>query len=317
MGTELGLKRIEKELALELFKKGLPPLVSPDCIPFLFGVSPKLIGAMAEKNNAYYRHFEIPKRTGESRPIVTPRRFLKLVQRWILTNILQSIDISPIAMGFVRGRGTKSHAHVHTGRANVLCVDIENFFLSIDRSRVADVFRAIAFPSTVAWQLSGLCSLDGALPQGAPTSPYLSNIVFRSADDELLSKALSWDAAYSRYADDIVFSGSRRFSDNDVRTIAAVLEKAGFKINGSKTRIQGKGSRKVITGLVVNEKTQPPRHLRRQWRALFDHASRAPQEYSGRASELRGICAYISQFNASRAARYLEIVEGLATNGQG
>jgi RNA-directed DNA polymerase len=309
MASELELTSDARALALDLFRRELPPLATTECLPFLFGVSPKFIAAMAAPSTTYYRQFALPKRDGSTRLIATPRRFLKLVQRWILGNILVQADVSSSAMGFVRGRSSRDHALYHIGQPNMLSVDIRQFFPSVPQASVTPVFSVLGFPPNVASQLASLCCWRGVLPQGAPTSPCLSNNVFLPIDRALVTLSEEWGARYSRYADDIVVSGSRRFSQHDVQLIARVLATNGFSLHAAKTRIQGRGSRKVVTGFVINVRVQPPRTLRRRWRALFHRAALVPAEYRSRIDELRGICAYLMQSSANEAQHYKSVIE--------
>lgn len=310
MADELGLSDSDKDLALALFHQGLPPLSHPHWLPYLFGVSSKLIGAMGSQSDHYYRRFTLRKRSGGVRKIVTPRRFLKTVQRWILHRILNHVEIDDAAYGFVPGHNIFDNAEPHLSGRNVMVVDIENFFPSVNEKQILRVFsRHFPFPKAVASQLTALCTLDGALPQGAPTSPTLANIVFAPTDSRLRMVAARWEVHYTRYADDLAFSGSRRFTKDDIATVEGFLNEAGFSSNRQKARRVGPGQRQIVAGLVVNEKGQPPRETRRRWRAMFHRASKHPKEFMDRVDELDGICSFINQYDPATATSYRTVVE--------
>lgn len=310
MADDLQLSSAEKEHALQLFRSGLPPLSHPHWIPHIFGVSSKLIGAMGSQSDHYYRRFTLKKRSGGGREIVTPRRFLKTIQRWVLHQILSRVEIDAAAHGFVPGRSIFDNATIHLKGRNVMVIDIENFFPSVTEKQVLGLFSShFDFPKTVASQLTALCTLDGALPQGAPTSPTLANIVFSPTDAELRELAARWKVQYTRYADDLAFSGSRRFSEEDIASVEGFLAEAGFSSNRRKARRVGPGERQVVAGIVVNEKAQPPRETRRRWRAVFHRAGKHPREFEDRIDELDGICSFINQYDSETAAQYRAVVE--------
>lgn len=298
-------------LACRLRERGLPPLVDRACLSYLFGVSPKLISAMEKFPEHYYRPFRTRKRGGGERQIDAPRRFIKLIQRWINRYILSSWEPPGYVVGFVTGRNIFDHGELHKSGRNLMVVDIEDFFPSVKTDRIAGAFDGFGFPPTVVQQLASLCSLYERLPQGAPTSPAIANIVFRDADEGLKGLADSWQCEYSRYADDLAFSGSRRFSKADLRKVESVLGRHGFAINRSKSRRIGAGSRQIVTGLVVNSTAKPPRWKRRLWRAMFHRASKHPHEFSEREMRLRGIAAFINQYDHELAQEYWAVAEAV------
>lgn len=310
LAHELEWSRTDAKLAARLYQRGLPPLVGTSCLPFLFGVSLRLMAAMEHRPiPTHYRIFAIPKRGGGVRTIEAPRRFLKTVQSWIYQHILFSQKLRSEVKGFVAGRGIFDHAKAHRKGRNLLVVDIRNFFPSIGVATVVGVYEQIGFPSPVANQLARLCCLEGRLPQGAPTSPMLANISFRPVDENLTTLAKKWDCKYTRYADDLAFSGVRRFSSRDIASVGKILRYHGFAINESKSRRIGAGGRQLVTGLVVNRKAHPVRWKRRLWRATFHRASKHPAEFSERISYLRGVAAFVNQYDAELAKEYGKIVD--------
>lgn len=311
LARELSWNREAAGHASQLYRRGLPPLMDRGCLSYLFGISPKLIAAMERFPERYYRECLIPKRGGGKRQIEAPRRFVKLIQRWVNRYILSLSELPPYVLGFTRGRNIFDHGKVHVQGTNLMVVDIEDFFPSVGTDKIVAVFGGFGFPEEVALQLAKLCSFDGRLPQGAPTSPAIANLVFRDADAELKKLADSWQCEYSRYADDLAFSGSRHFSKADLRKVESVLGRHGFAINRSKSRRIGAGSRQIVTGLVVNSTAKPPRWKRRLWRAMFHRASKHPHEFSDREMRLRGIAAFINQYDHELAQEYWAVAEAV------
>jgi len=307
--TEFGLGPQEVSRANKLMASDLPPLVRPEIISFVFGISYSLLLSMSRNPENYYRTYKIKKYRGGTRQIEAPRRFLKLVQRWIYDYILGRVNMPISVHGFVLGKDIFSNVRVHLDSRNIMVVDIRDFFPSIGSKRVWHVFRELGFPVKVANRLTGLCTFQGRLPQGAPTSPALANIIFSPVDIDLVHLAEEWECNYTRYADDLVFSGTRVFSKGDVAHIAEILSESGFTINVKKSRIIGSGGRQMIAGLVANQKGFPPREKRMEWRALFHQATLYPTKYKGQGSRLAGIAAFVNNYDKALAQEYKQIAK--------
>lgn len=311
MARELIFSDAELTLAKALFAQRLPPLVKPDVLPFIFGISHGLIGLMEKFPDRFYRCFTVEKSNGGLREIKAPRRFLKTIQRWIHRQICLNTVFDDCVVGFVEGKNIFDMGRAHVSGRNLMVVDIADFFPSISFSEVEEVFKTFGFPNRVAHQLSALCCLDERLPQGAPTSPALANLVFRPVDATLKELGREWGCVYTRYADDLAFSGTRVFSRGDRDHIGEVLSQFGFSINEGKSRIIGQGGRQVIAGLVVNQHALPLRSVRRRWRAIFHRASRYPREFDDRVHSLAGIIAFTNQFSPTIASNYRRILEAV------
>jgi RNA-directed DNA polymerase len=291
----------------ELLAAGLPPLANNTIFSVILGISPKLLYAMAHVPERYYREFSIKKKSGGTRQIATPRVFLKTVQKWILLNILYREELPSFVTGFVRKRGILANARIHKGRKYLAKVDLADFFPTVSFSQVLGVYRQFGFPRDVRTLLSGLSTLRGHLPQGAPTSPFLANLVFLPADKKIESRAISGAISYSRYADDLTFSSDKPISKGFLEYVEATVLRAGFRINKTKSRESGPGQRLITTGLVVNEKVHPPRRLRRQLRARFHQAANHPSRFKKSANELLGWAAYVHMYDPSLGDDYLKI----------
>lgn len=228
-----------------------------------------------------YRYCWIPKPNSTPRLLEIPKRALKEMQRKILAEILNLIPPHPAAHGFTPGRSILTNAAAHCGQSVVLRFDLTDFFPSITSARIFRIFRTIGYPAAVARLLMGLCttslpadiweSRPGAklgadfharqrlitrhLPQGAPTSPALANLAATRLDRRLSGLAATAGATYTRYADDLTFSGGPSLARNQKRfatLVAVIADDEGFTLNHRKTRVMRPGVRQHVTGVVVN-----------------------------------------------------------------
>jgi RNA-directed DNA polymerase len=300
-------KKSEETAYRDLLAAGLPPIANVRIFSLIIGVSPKLLYAMAHAPANYYREFTIPKRKGGVRQIATPRVFLKTVQKWILLNILYRESLPAYITGFVRKRGTLSNGRLHQGHSYLSKMDLQDFFPSIGYTKVFGVYKQFGFPEDVAKLLSGLSVLKGRLPQGAPTSPYLANLVFLPSDLKIEARAQSLGITYSRYADDLTFSSDKYIRPEFLNHVWTIVKRAGFTVNRKKTTQSGPGQRLMTTGLIVNKKAHPLRRLRRQLRAMFHQAANHPGRYKKSAHTLMGYAAYVHVYDTSLGDKYLKI----------
>lgn len=309
---EFALDTNELSKAKELLDNKLPPLVRPEILSFMFGISYGFIKTMSINSQHYYRMYEIPKHSGGYRRIEAPRRYLKLIQRWIYINILSTRELPSVVTGFAPGKNIFSNAEPHKPNKNLMVIDIKDFFPSVTYQEVYKVFKSFGFQRKVLTLLTGLCTLDGRLPQGAPTSPAIANLVFGPVDLALQDLAKGWDCCYTRYADDIAFSGNMTFSRKDIKAVSEKLQEWDFFINPKKTRIIGSGGRQVLTGLVVNTSGLPPRSKRRRWRAMFHQASIEPSKFVGQSQNLKGIASFINEYAPELAVKYFDTANRLS-----
>lgn len=230
---------------------------------------------------ASYVEFSIPKKTGGTRLICAPIQPLKEIQRALGAMLQALFQPSESAMGFVAGRSIVANARCHLHQSCVLNLDLENFFPSITKAWVRRALErelADRIPSSeVRHLICKLCTIPNqsgieVLPQGAPTSPVLSNIVLKDLDRRLAAFAGAHGYNYTRYADDITFSHNRpirRFSPFFMKRIRSIIEEYGLKINDRKTEVSVKGERLEVTGLIVGEKVNVPRNYIKQLRTLL------------------------------------------------
>jgi retron-type reverse transcriptase len=269
----------------------------------------------------HYVSFAVAKRTGGTRVIMAPKRKLKALQRKLHDRLATKLPKSDAAHGFVKGRSTKTAAAPHVRKKLVMRIDLADFFPTITYARVRGLLIALGYSYPVAATLATLMTeaerqpveLDGALyhvpigprycVQGAPTSPAIANAIAQRLDRRLLGLAKKLNLKYTRYADDLIFSG-------DDPTVAAKLLGAvrkittaeGFPINVAKTRIHRRSNRQVVTGVIVNDVLGLSRKDRRRLRAAIDHANQGKLDPSALAT-LRGRLAYLHGLNAEQAAK--------------
>jgi retron-type reverse transcriptase len=299
------------ESVSHLLDRNLIPLRDGSELAYFLGISPRLVWHMVLNPQQYYRSFEIKQKNGKVRTITAPRVFLKTVQHYILDCVLSATPVSNSVHGFRKGKNCGSGAKVHVGRSYVWNIDIKDFFPSIDRRTVENAFRGIGYNERAASLLSGLCCLDGRLPQGAPTSPALSNIIFSPIDQTLIDLCQRASVAYTRYADDLTFSATSLIQDSLQRDVLEIIKQAGFDINPKKTRLMGTKCRREVTGLTVNEQVSIPRHRRRRMRALFHEARKNPSAFVTRRNELIGKASWVFNYHPQEGRRYLEIANAI------
>ena len=238
-----------------------------------------------------YQAFDIPKRSGGRRRILAPEAEFKAFQRRLLRRLLARLSAHEAAHGFERGRSIVTHARRHTGSALLLRLDIRDFFPSTGAARVEAFFRQIGWDRKAASLLTTFCTHDGGLPQGAPTSPRLSNLVNRRLDARLEGLATRLGANYSRYADDMSFSWKedrREQTGHLIGLVGSILEEEGYHLHrNKKLRIMRGNNRQVVTGLVVNKQVNLPRKTRR-WLRAVEHRRQSGRHASLTAEQLDG-----------------------------
>ncbi|WP_011296194.1 reverse transcriptase family protein [Cupriavidus necator] len=211
----------------------------------------------------FYRSFKIPKRNGGFRVIDSPYPSLEIIQRSILRNVLSNFPAHPNAYAFIKGRNAITHASHHLACRELITLDIKDFFPSITRQMVIDALIENGLANGVANYISLLCCLNGTLPQGACTSPALSNLVFERIDERLSRLAKTLKLKYSRYADDLAFSGDAIPRDMP-QLIERILESRDLKLNKEKIRLKIAGAKKIITGVSISSGTlKAPREFKR------------------------------------------------------
>jgi len=265
-------------------------------------------------SESYYKKFRIKKRSGHGyRIICAPSKQLKGIQRWIMAFILSRINLPPTCTAFRSGYSILNNALPHKGKEFVFNIDIKNFFPTITTSRVIGLFMSIGYSANVAWGLGKLTTYQERLPQGAPSSPYIANLICLRMDSRLSGLCAKKKWSYTRYCDDITISGNGNISQSSVNFISSIIKDEGFDINQRKKHIARNNSRQQVTGLVVNEMPNIPKHKRKNWRAIFHQAKLNPDRFINRIPELQGYVAFLQMVKPTNKhiVRYKKIIENL------
>lgn len=203
-----------------------------------------------------YRIYKIKKRNGKFRTIYEPNPLLKSIQKRILLNILNNKTISKYAKAYHKGISLKDNAICHVNKDVILKLDIEDFFENITFTNIYNsCFPIEYFPKSIGMLLTYLCTYDDHLTQGSPTSSYISNLVMKDFDEEIGSWCEFNNISYTRYSDDMTFSGN--FNPSDViLKVKDMLKRLGLELNKDKIHIVKKSSQQSVTGIIVNKKVQ-------------------------------------------------------------
>ncbi len=236
------------------------------------GINRKELFELSKNAEEHYKLIMLRKSSGALRYIHSPDDGLKRVQARILKNILNKIKISPYATAYIKGKKLRDNAAPHTNHKYLLKMDITDFFSSITYLQViSSAFNSKRFPVQIGAILTSLCCLFEVLPQGAPTSPALSNVVMKTFDDAMGGWCKKRGITYTRYCDDLTFSADKPLYIA-YKKAKRLLEKRGFEINKQKTKFVFCSNSQRVTGLTVNEKVSVPREYKKQLRAEVYYA---------------------------------------------
>lgn len=305
--------------AQALFEKKLPVIFDSKHLSLLVGYRLNYLQGAAYSSKHFYRIFTVPKKSGGKRTIAEPLPSLKEIQSWILREILEYCPVSRFAKAYVHGRSIKENARFHVKQEMVLTIDIQDFFGSINTSRVTRIFRNLGYSKSVSEMLAQLCTLDNSLPQGAPSSPAISNICMFQTDCKIGQFAQYMNIRYTRYSDDMTFSGEFE-PGRIIRVVSALLAEEGFTINPHKTRTRQQHQQQEVTGVVVNSHMKAPRKMRRQLRqavyylekyGLANHLQFIGEDRASYIPHLLGIANFILFIDPkdTETKRYSEILK--------
>lgn len=337
----------------KLRKFGLPSLSAPDQIAAALSIPLLRLRWLAFHSEAstvsHYVRFQIPKKSGGVREIWAPQPKLAAAQAWILENILSKVPVGPVAHGFIPGRSTVTNATPHVKRAIVVNVDLKDFFPTLTFPRVKGIFESLGYSPAVATVFALLCTEaprreveyagkkyfvatgPRALPQGACTSPALSNLAAWTLDRRLGGVAAKLGWTYTRYADDLTFSGDTLVpkGEKNPKSVGWLLARArhvceaeGFDVNEKKVRVQRRNCAQTVTGIVVNEKPSTSRAERRKLRAILYHARLEGIEKQNRIGHLnyvawlRGHVAYVMMVNPDQGRKLKVKLDALLASGK-
>ncbi|WP_245678155.1 reverse transcriptase family protein [Chondromyces crocatus] len=334
LGSGVSSRLVDRRSHIEaLTERGLPLLSTPADVARALGISVPRLRWLCYHGDAverpHYVYFEVPKRSGGKRLLSAPHASLAQAQTWILRSILDKLPTENPAHGFVAGRSTVTNAREHLGRDIVVNLDLRDFFPTITFPRARGVFQRVGYSPAVATILALLCTEcprrevdydgqrywvaigDRGLPQGACTSPALSNQVARKLDRRLAGMAAKHGWTYTRYADDLTFSappGKRSGIPMLLARVRHIVTEEGFTLHPSKGRIQRAARRQEVTGIVVNDKLSVPRDELRRLRAILHAAKTTGLEAQNREqrpdfeAHIRGKIAYVAMVDPEKAA---------------
>ena len=289
---------------------------------------------------SHYVQFEVPKKSGGVRTISAPMFRLKNAQYWILNNILYKVNIHDLAHGFIPERSIMTNAAPHVGQELVINMDLKDFFPTISYKRVKGMFQSLGYSQQMATIFGLLCTepemdkvaLNGEtffvakgerfLPQGAPTSPMVTNIICQKMDKRLEGLSNRFGFKYTRYADDLTFSTTGETKENVGKilwSVGEIVKEEGFHLHPKKTKVMRNGSKKEVTGIVVNKKMNTDRKTIRKFRALLHQIEttgiQGKKWGNGNIrNTIQGYANYIHQVNPEKGKAYMERVAEILKN---
>lgn len=259
----------------KLLAQNLPIIYNSYHLAGLVGYQHTYLTRAISSTEFFYRKFKIQKKNGSYREISEPLPSLKEIQYFILKEILYKKKVSRYCKSYIPKKKFREYLKYHTNEKQVLTLDIENFFPSIKFDYIFNFFLELGYAADVSSYLSNLCtysptlnkirivdSSNRFLPQGAPTSPYLSNLVLIKFDDSVAEYCNQRNIKYTRYADDMAFSGKQIEKDDLIQFVEQELRKIGLNLNKDKTNFMKQNVKQIISGVIVNKKLQLPKNER-------------------------------------------------------
>jgi RNA-directed DNA polymerase len=285
---------------------------------------------------SHYIRFKLVKKSGGFRNISAPTKQLKEVQYWILNNILNKIKIDDNVHGFTKNKSIVTNAQNHVNSDVIINIDLENFFPTINYKRVKGMFINLGFSENISTILSLICTeptieevtfdnkkyfisnSERYLPQGAPTSPAITNIICRKLDKRINFLAKKFEFNYTRYADDMTFSGNNDALKNIGKILKyseSIINEEGFKINAKKTKILRKNTSQEVTGIVVNKKMNVDKKTLKKFRATLHQIENSGFEGKNwndskdLLSSITGYANFVNSINPDKGKIFLEQIK--------
>jgi RNA-directed DNA polymerase len=330
--SDRNLRDLQEDPA-QLARFGLPAILTLDELARALELTPGQLNWMATHRKAdkvlHYVTFAVPKRSGGERLIMAPKKRLKTVQRKLHEMVINKLPVSAHAHGFVPGKSVKSNATMHQGRPVILKLDIKDFFPSVHLGRVRGLLVSVGYSYVVATAMACLMTEAIRQPvksgeqtlyvpvgsrfcvQGAPTSPGICNAVLHRMDRRLGGLARRMGCTYSRYADDLTFSGAADMKVAVVHAMAKrIVEAEGFEVNGKKTKVSRKGSKQEVTGVnVAGGELGISRKNRRKVRAAVHQLKKLvpdSPEFMEKKMQVLGKLAWVGMINPGQARKLKE-----------
>lgn len=297
---------------------GLPPITDLDELSSEMRLSSGLVQQLVYKSDDYYKVYYLDKKSGGKREIAQPSRAMKAAQSWILRKVLSRLSASQNSKGFEIGESILSNAAPHVGAHVLLNIDLEDFFHSVPASHVYSIFHSIGYNKNISHILTSLCTFNGRLPQGAPTSPKLSNLACQRLDSRIQGYSGPKGIMYTRYADDITLSA---FNEAKIRKAQPMIEEIvkdeGFTVNHRKTKVCGTRKRKEVTGLVIS--TDSVGIGRKKYRQMRAEIYTMLKSDHSKLEQVNGWLAYVKSVdekNYFRLVKYIVTLKNTFPNNE-
>lgn len=294
---------------------GLPVIQTVDDFSNITHISKHTIYQLSKHSDKYYRTYTIPKKGGKLRTISQPSKNLKGLQSWLLVNILDKLKVSNSCKGFEKGTSTANNVEPHKNANTILTIDLKDFFPTVKRAQVYNIFKSIGYNKTIATIMTNICTFEEALPQGGPCSPKLANLSAWTLDVRIQGYVGKKGINYTRYADDLSFSGlSPSNVVKIIPMIKAIIEDESFSINSSKTRIAGSARAKIVTGLVIsNDNFGIGKQKYKNVRAKIHHLTLPKEQKNIKLLyEVNGWLSYLNSVDKKRLAKAKKYIKQLA-----
>lgn len=253
--------------ARNLRNSNLPVIYDDNHFSSLVGYDLNFLYSVVNSPRKFYRSFGIKKKNGGTRFINEPLPALKSIHRWIHDNIGSKLPISKASKAYKKNSNIKDNARLHRKQDIILSMDIDSFFANCRVSHIYKLFLAMGYTHKVSFLISNIVSLDNGLPMGSPASPSLANALLYDFDETALVFSAGKNIRYSRYSDDLTFSGNSGIDTEIIKDFAVKnLSPLGMKLKYNKTRVMKNNNLQIVTGIVVNEKMNVLRKNRRRLR---------------------------------------------------
>jgi retron-type reverse transcriptase len=324
-----------------LVQRNLPVIFSIKHFAILTNTDFRKLRQIINNREFHYSYYLIKKRRGGFRRIVAPHKNIKLLQKWIQENILDKLEFDEYVTGFVKNRSILNNAKFHENSQVILNFDLSNFFETITERRVYGLFKSLGYATNLAVDFAKICTVaiseekynklddeekeyfndllnkEPVLVQGAPTSPGISNLICKNLDKRLSKLAIKSGVNYSRYADDITFSGNSDKLPN-VGIIKKIINEENFAINWDKVGKYKTGQRQLVTGLLVDNKVRIPKKFKKDiYRHLhfckkfgaYSHFQRVCPDKGYRKEWMLGKILYVHSIEPDEAKKMFDLAE--------
>lgn len=302
--------------SIKLSILGLPVIHNLDEFALLSKITKKWIFQFSIHSERFYKEFSIPKKNGKLRAIAQPNKNLKVLQHWILVQILEKLKVSESCKGFEKKSSTLDNVIPHKEANTIMILDLKDFFTSVNAVQVYSIFKSIGYNNLIATVLTNCCTFNGYLPQGSPCSPKLANLTAMKLDLRIQGFVRKRAINFTRYADDLSFSGRSPSKITKIKPlIKYIIENEGFELNNAKTRIAGISRQKKITGIVISEfKIGIGKQKFKQIRSKIYHLILPNEQNNTKlVSEVRGWLSYLNSVDKSALQKAKNYILDLST----